>query len=86
MIKILILTTFLSSLIFASSIETKAEKKLRIEKQLKKDIEKEKKFAREQTFYSGANYDLSSSEVDPKSLEHIDIIEVDDLDMDSVYD
>ncbi len=85
MIKILIITTFLSSLIFAGT-ETKVQKKLRIEAQLKKDMAMEKKFAKEQTFYSGANYDLTSSEIDPKSLEHINAVEVDELDMDSVYD
>jgi len=57
------------------------------EKQLEKQIKKEAKFAREQRFYQGDEYDLSSHEVDPNSLDSIPLIEPDyDFDMDDVYD
>ena len=83
---IIMLIFILNSLIFASSIETDTEKKLRIEKQINEEIEKEKKYAQEQKFYNSSNYDFKRSEVDPKTLSTIPEIEEDNLDMDSVYD
>ncbi|SFV64573.1 hypothetical protein MNB_SV-12-1154 [hydrothermal vent metagenome] len=66
------------------NVTTKAEK---IEKQLQKQIKKEQKFAKEQKFYQGENYDLSDSEVDPNSLDDIPLIVPDyDFNMDDVYD
>jgi len=53
-----------------------------LEAQLQQAIEQEKKFAREQTFYDANTYDFKGSEVNPKSLEHIEII-VPEPDMDS---
>jgi carbohydrate-binding DOMON domain-containing protein len=54
---------------------------------LKKQMEREKKYAREQVFYQGSEYDLSSFEVDKSSLDKIPLIEPDyDFDMDDVYD
>ena len=61
-------------------------RKTRIEKQIKKEIEKEKRHAIEQTFYQNKNYDFKGAEVNPDSLDSIPEIEVDDFDMDSVYD
>ena len=56
-------------------------------KQLAEQMKKEKKFAKEQRFYQGAEYDLSSYEVDKSSLDSIPLIEPDyDFDMDDVYD
>lgn len=83
---IIILMLILNSLILASSNKTDNEKKLRIEKQIKEEIEKEKRYAQEQKFYNNDNYDFKRSEVNQESLSTVPIIEVDDLNMDSVYD
>jgi exopolysaccharide biosynthesis protein len=65
----------------STKIETKASK------QLKKQMQREAKFAKEQRFYQGKDYDLSYAEVDPNSLDDIPLIEPDyDFDMDDVYD
>ena len=56
-------------------------------KQLAEQIKKEEKIAKEQRFYQGAEYDLSSYEVDKSSLDSVPLIEPDyDFDMDDVYD
>ncbi len=63
---------------------TKVEK---IEKQLQEQIKREEKYAKEQTFYQGNDYDLSVSEVNKDSLENIELLEPDyEFDMDDVYD
>ena len=55
--------------------------------ELKKQMEREKKYAKEQRFYQGNEYDLSSFEVDKNSLDSIPLIEPDyDFNMDDVYD
>ncbi|MEA1913873.1 MAG: hypothetical protein U9N30_01020 [Campylobacterota bacterium] len=83
--KNLLLTLALSSLLFASNtVDDKKED--RIKKQIIIEMEKEKKYAKEQTFYSAENYDFKGSQVNPDSLSSVPHIEVDDLDMDSVYD
>ena len=57
------------------------------EKHLEEQIKKEQKFAKEQRFYQGADYDLSSHEVDSNSLDSIPLIEPEyDFNMDDVYD
>ena len=56
-------------------------------KHLAEQIAKEKKFAKEQKFYQGDEYDLSTHEVDEKSLDSIKVIEPEyDFSMDHVYD
>ncbi len=56
-------------------------------KHLAEQIAKEKKFAKEQRFYQGDEYDLSSHEVDSDSLDSIEVIEPEyDFSMDHVYD
>ena len=82
----LIFALILNSLLLASSAEDSKKKKDRIEKQIQKEIETEKKYARERTFYSTDNYDFKGAEVNPDSLDSVPEIEVDDFDMDSVYD
>ena len=78
--KILTLILILNSLLLASSNEN--ERKDRIEKQIKKEIENEKMYAKKKYFY----IDLKGAEINEESLKSIPEIEVDDLDMDSVYD
>ena len=59
----------------------------RAEEQIQEQMKREEKYAKEQTFYQGKNYDLSELEVDPKSLEAIPEIEPEyDFNMDDVYD
>ncbi len=85
--KLLIFTLIFNSLLFASNDDAiSAKKKLLLEQQIKKEMEKEKKYAKEQRFYQGDNYDLKGSEVNKESLKHLKEIPVDDLDMDDVYD
>ncbi len=80
----LILTLMMSSLLLA---EKNKDTKSITEKHLEIQMEKEKKYSREQTFYSTENYDFKGAEVNPESLKNITIPEVqDDFDMDSVYD
>lgn len=78
-----ILITF-SSFLLASDIDK--QRKLRTEKHIKKVMEDEAKYAREQAFYTADDYDFKGSEVNEESLEVIKAPEVDDLDMDHVYD
>ena len=63
------------------------DRKARAEKQLKKEMENEKKYAKEQTFYSAENYDFKGAEVNKDSLDSVPELEPQyDFDMDSVYD
>jgi hypothetical protein len=69
----------------AKKVENNAT--VQAEKQLQEQIEREKKFAKEQTFYKGQDYDLSYAEVDSSSLDNIHVAEPDyDFNMDDVYD
>jgi len=72
------------SLIFGSNQDSSTNNKI-LEEQMKKNIEQEKKFAKEQKFYQGDEYNLKAHEVNPESLKHLKEIEVEDLDMDDVY-
>ncbi len=76
----------LSTFALATNTQQELDKKERIKKHLELDIEKEKKYAREQTFYNYNNYDFKGSEVNEATVDTTNEIEVDDLDMDSVYD
>ncbi len=74
----------LTSVSFAAGTED--NKSIRAKKQIKIEMEREKRYAKEQTFYQNDNYDFKGSEVNKESLDTLPEIEVDDLDMDSVYD
>jgi hypothetical protein len=71
---------------FAAKNEHNATKKSQkniTQAELKKQMEREKKYAKEQKFYNADEYDFKGAEVNPKSLEHIPVIEPDyDFDMD----
>ena len=55
-------------------------------KHIKEQMLREKKFAHEQRFYQGKEYNLSAQKVDPKDLDSIPSIEPDfDFDMTDVY-
>ncbi len=61
-------------------------KKLREQQQVKEQMEREKKYAKEQRFYQGDEYDLSSSEVDQNNLADVPHLQPDyDFSMDDVY-
>ncbi len=78
---------FNSLLMAADSAKSNKESKARAEKQLKKEMENEKKYAKEQTFYSEKNYDFKGAEVNKDSLDSVPELEPQyDFDMDSVYD
>jgi len=50
-------------------------------------MKREEKFAKEQTFYQGDDYDLSYAEVNQDALDSVPLIEPDyDFNMDDVYD
>ncbi len=56
------------------------------EQQIKEQMEREKKYAKEQKFYQGDEYDLKAVEINKKSLEHVPVIEPDyDFDITDVY-
>jgi len=64
-----------------------SEKAKRAQKQIQEQMKREEKYAKEQTFYQGKNFDLSELEVDPNSLDAIPDIEPDySFNMDDVYD
>ncbi len=86
--KILIFVMIFNALLFAGEAkESDAKRKSRIEKQIKKEMENEKKYAKEQTFYSEDNYDFKGAEVNEDSLDAVPELEPQyDFDMDSVYD
>ncbi len=66
--------------------ENAAEKKKKIEAKIKEQMEREKKYAKEQKFYQGDEYDLKAHEVDPDSLPDVPAIEPDyDFDITDVY-
>jgi hypothetical protein len=49
-------------------------------------MKREEKYAKEQKFYNEKNYDFKSAEVNPDSLKDLPELEVNDMDMDDVYD
>jgi len=55
-------------------------------KQVEEQMKLEEKYAKEQKFYQGDNYDLKSKEINEKSLETLPVIEPDyDFDITDVY-
>lgn len=85
--KIVLLYLFIfSTTLFSENIvnnkKIDKDKKERIEKQIKTEIKREKEYSQKQTFY----IDLKGAEINEESLKDIPKLEVDDLDMDSVYD
>jgi hypothetical protein len=83
--KILLIFVVVVGLLFGSSDIDKA-KALRLKKQIEIEMQKEKRYSQEQTFYFADEYDFKGSEVNLESVKSLKRIEMDDLDMDSVYD
>jgi len=64
----------------------KNSERSKIEKAVKEQMEREKKYAKEQKFYEGKEYDLKSRQVDPDAVKSVPIIKPeDDFDMSDVY-
>jgi len=82
--KYILLMLVCFNLAFASNQNSSSKNKI-LKEQMKKNIEQEKKFAKEQKFYQGDEYNLKAHEVNPDSLKTTPELEVDDLDMDDVY-
>ncbi len=58
----------------------------KLDEEVKKQIEREKKYAKEQTFYQGSEYNLKEVEVDPETVSKVPVLNPDyDFDMDDVY-
>jgi len=76
------LATFI--LIFSVITTLMADEK--INENLKKQMELEQKYAKEQRFYQGKDYNLSQQEIDEDSLENVPDIKPDyDFDITDVY-
>jgi hypothetical protein len=82
----LIITVILSLFVFAVADVSNISKDEKVKKQIELEMEKERKYSIEQKFYQGAEYDLSDSEVNPDSIDSVPDLEIQDFDMDSVYD
>jgi hypothetical protein len=66
--------------------QNKSKKTDITKKHVQEQIEREKKYAKEQIFYQGSDYDLSHARVNEKSLSSIPVIEPDyDFNMDDAY-
>jgi hypothetical protein len=52
-------------------------KKVKIEKQIQEQIKREDKYAKEQKFYQGSDYNLSAFEVEEDSLPNVPALEPD---------
>ncbi len=79
--KTLIFAVVIASFLHASDIQ----KEKRTKEAIRKAIEKEALYAKEQAFYDYESYDFNDSKVNEESLPFIPNIEVEDLDMDDVY-
>ena len=79
---IFILILIINSFLFAAD----AKQETKTEKEVRKQMEREEKYAKEQTFYQGKEYDLKSFEVNPDAIKAIPDIDVDYSDGDDVLD
>ena len=82
----LIITVILNLFVFAVADVSNISKDEKVKKQIELEMEKERMYSIEQKFYQGAEYDLSGSEVNPDSIDSVPDLEIQDFDMDSVYD
>ncbi len=80
---LLVLLMFLSPLYATQKQASGETNNSLLEAQLQKAIAQEKKFAKEQKFYDAQSYDFKGAEVNQKSLESIEVPQMDDAEMDS---
>lgn len=77
--KIIIFILIGGTLLLADANDTnRSQNKAKIKTEIEKQMEKEKKYAKEQAFYQGEEYDLKSYEIDPDSLPDVPSLEPDD--------
>ncbi len=63
-----------------------ASKSKRVEQEVKEQMEREEKYAKEQSFAQGDDYDLKAVEVNKDSLDSVPLLEPDyDFDITDVY-
>jgi len=68
------------------NVSAKQLEKKKLEEAIKQQMEREKKYAKEQKFYEGKEYDLKSRQVDPDEIKKVPLIKPeDDFDMSDVY-
>ena len=70
---VLILVLVLNTLLVAASVE----KETNSDTELQKQLLREKKYAEEQTFYQGKDYDLKSFEVNKEALDAAPEMDID---------
>ena len=76
--KLFLILTSLSITAFAAADQNQStHQKEIIQKQIEKQMAREKKYAKEQRFYQGDEYDFKSKEIDPETLKDIKPIEPD---------
>ena len=79
---IFVLILVINSFLF--SLDAKQETQTDIE--VRKQLEKEKKYAQEQTFYQGSDYNLKSFEVNPDAVKDKPEMDIDYSDGDDVLE
>ncbi|MFT5835366.1 MAG: hypothetical protein ACI9RG_000255 [Sulfurimonas sp.] len=77
-----VLILVINSFLFA--VDAKQETQIDIE--VRKQLEKEKKYAQEQTFYQGSDYNLKSFEVNPDAVKDKPEMDIDYSDGDDVLE
>ncbi|UCN00197.1 hypothetical protein LCX93_11850 [Sulfurimonas sp. SWIR-19] len=86
--KLLLSLAFTALHVMAANAENPAVEKKSdvVKKHIQEQMQKEQKYAKEQKFYQGKDYNLSAVEVDPNDLDAIPTIEPEnDFDMTDVY-
>ena len=90
----MLLLLFLSTLALMgnenNTTQTKDQNKTtqaqRLAKELEAQMKREEKYAKEQRFYQGEEYNLSAVEINPELVESVPLIEPDyDFEIDDVY-
>jgi len=74
------------ALLLASNHKVENNETSLTKKHVQEQMKREEKYAKEQKFYNEKNYDFKSAEVNPDSLKDLPELEVNDMDMDDVYD
>jgi len=65
---------------------TPQDRAIRVKKEVEEQMKREAKYAQEQRFYQGDEYNLSAVEINKDSLDSIPLIEPDyDFEIDDVY-
>ncbi len=66
--------------------ESNTTQQHRLQKELQAQMQREAKYAKEQKFYQGDEYNLTEHQVDPEALKSVPVIEPDyDFDITDVY-